>query len=232
MLKLSHEKPFAQGGNRLCFVHPEDPSLCVKVRRPDFTLEDLRRKKGFPRNLRPLSSFDDNLEELRVVQHLAERCGEIVFRHVYRCEGFIDTDLGKGLVTELVRDEDSKISLSLKQYIWEYGYTAACQTAVEELTSFWQKYLIPSRDLLTHNVLVQRSADGGIIRLVVIDGLGSPHIMPFEIFPEFYKRQYVAKKVRRFYGRINEFVENCQQGKRPSQLGILFYRDQDSQKAE
>ncbi|MEE4252626.1 MAG: hypothetical protein V2I50_01140, partial [Desulfuromusa sp.] len=61
MIQLQTIEPFARGGNRLCFVHPEDSRLCIKVRRPDFTLEDRRRKKGFPKNLRPLSSFDDNL---------------------------------------------------------------------------------------------------------------------------------------------------------------------------
>ncbi len=47
MLQLKTEEAFAKGGNRLCFVHPQDPSLCVKVRRPDFTLADLRKKRAF-----------------------------------------------------------------------------------------------------------------------------------------------------------------------------------------
>ena len=221
MLLLSNAKPFARGGNRLCYVHPDNPKVCIKVRRPDFTLEDCRRKKGFPRNLRPLSSFDDNREEFQVISHLVENRGEIVLRHIYRCDGFVDTDLGKGLLTELVRDEDGRISLSLKQYIWEYGNSSACKVAVEELLSFWRRHLIPSRDLLTHNVLVQQEQDGRILRLVVIDGLGSPHFIPFDMLPKFFRIRCVERKIERFLGRIDEFVENCQQGKQPSQLGIL-----------
>ncbi len=228
MISLANEQPFARGGNRLCFVHPDDPSRCIKVRRPDFTLEDCRRKKGFPKNLRRLSAFDDNLEEFKVVQSLERQKGEVIFSHIYRCFGFVETDLGKGLVTELVRDEDGRISLSLKQYIWEYGYNKACQAAVRDLSLFWKQHLVPSRDLLTHNVLVQQGANGEIIRLVVIDGLGSPHPLPFDLFPGFYRLRYVSKKVNRFNGRIAEFVDKCRQGKQPSPLGMLFHRDSDS----
>ena len=228
MIALASEKPFAQGGNRLCFVHPKDSARCIKVRRPDFTLEDCRRKKGFPRNLRPLSACDDNLEEYNVVTGLVKSRGEGIHQHIYRCYGFVDTDLGKGLETELVRDADGLISLSLKQYIWEYGYHDGCRSAVERLISFWKTCQIPSRDLLTHNVLVQQSVSGEIDRLVVIDGLGSPHIIPFDWLPGSCRQRYVAKKTRRFYRRIAEFVENCQQGKQPSRIGMLLSRDPDS----
>ena len=225
MLTLSHEKPFAQGGNRLCFVHPEDPNLCVKVRRPDFTLQDLRRKKGFPRNLRPLSSFDDNLEEFRVINHLVKSRGEDIYKHIYRCDGFVETDLGRGLITELVRDEDGCISLSLKEYLWHFGYNQNCLVAVEQLTSFWRAYSVPSRDLLTHNILVQQGGDDQIIRLVVIDGLGSPHILPFDLLPNCYRRRYIEKKIYRLHGRIKEFIHNCQAGKSPSRIGMLLRRE-------
>ncbi len=226
--ELASLEPFARGGNRLCFVHPDDRAMCIKVRRPDFTLEDCRRKKGFPRNLRPLSCFDDNLEEYKVIKHLLESRGDLIFKHIYRCDGFVDTDMGTGLATELVRDADGQISLSLKQYIWEYGYRDECRRAVAELINFWKTYLIPSRDLLTHNVLVQQGSDGQIIRLVVIDGLGSPQLFPFDWLPRSYRQYYVSKKVARFYDRIAEFLEKCHAGKLPSQLGMLYHRDQDS----
>ncbi len=114
MLLLKDLKPFAQGGNRLCFVHPENPELCIKVRRPDFTLADRRRKKGFPKNLRPLKSFDDNREEFLVMNKLERFSGLEVFDHISRCFGFVDTDMGKGLVSELIRDENRSISETLK----------------------------------------------------------------------------------------------------------------------
>ncbi|MFY0655778.1 MAG: hypothetical protein JXR12_03260 [Neptunomonas phycophila] len=223
-LQLSTLNPFAQGGNRLCFIHPDVPEKCIKVRRPDFTLEDCRRKKGFPKNLRPLSSFDDNLEEFKVVSHLYKIKGEGVYKHIYRCFGFVDTDLGAGLETELVRDDDGKISLSLKQYIWECGYSPECEKSINELINFWKDNLIPSRDLLTHNVLVQQADNGVIKRLVVIDGLGSPSVVPFFLFPRFLKIRVIERKTNRFLQRINDFVKSCNENKRPSKVGVLNFR--------
>ena len=95
MLSLKELKPFAQGETGfvlfiLMIRHVvswfADPIL------PRQTADE----KGFPKNLRPLSSFDDNREECRVVTQLQRQLGEIVFEHVYRCYGFIQTDLGVG----------------------------------------------------------------------------------------------------------------------------------------
>lgn len=225
ILQLAGQTPFAKGGNRLCFVHPLEPGRCIKVRRPDFSLEDCRRKKGFPRNLRPLSAFDDNLEEYRVVSNLEQSRGEEVYKHIFRCYGFVETDMGKGLETELVRDESGAISWSLKQYIWEEGYTGACRDAVRQLGRFWEELRIPSRDLLTHNIVVQQDSGENIKRLVVIDGLGSSAMVPFHWLPQTFQRQKIRKRVRRLEERIQEFVRNCENGKKPSTMGMLAHRD-------
>jgi len=154
-LQLSSLTPFARGGNRLCFVHPTHADRVIKVRRPDFTLADLRRKKGFPKNLRPLSSFDDNREEFAVMQDIARRLGEPAFALVSHCYGFEDTDMGRGLVSELIRDGDGRIARTLKQHIWDHGYGAELQAAVQRFGEAWAQVGVPSRDLLVHNLVVQ-----------------------------------------------------------------------------
>lgn len=205
-LLLSRLKPFAQGGNRLCFVHPDNPLRCIKVRRPDFTLEDRRRKKGFPKNLRPLSSFDDNMEEYKVMDMLLRCYGETVFEQVSRCHGFVDTDMGKGLVSELIRNGNGRISQTLKKYIWDYGLTPEIKYATEQLGDFWRKWKIPSRDLLLHNIVVQ-SDDSRISRLVVIDGLGSQGILPLRWLPEGVQARKVERKIHNLWKRIDLLLE-------------------------
>ena len=229
-LLLKKTEPFAQGGNRLCFVHPHDPTRCVKVRRPDFTLADCRRKKGFPKNLRPLYFFDDNREEHRIIQQLQHWIGDSVFDHIYRCFGFVDTDLGPGLDTELIRNGDGLISLSLKQYLWEVGYTDQCQQAIEQLKTFWRAKKVPSRDLLTHNIVVQQDLQGAISRLVVIDGLGDPTLIPFRWLPGKYQEKRIDTRLQRFESRLAKYVHSCAIGKQPSQVGVLFHRDDSIEK--
>ncbi|MFA7386690.1 MAG: YrbL family protein [Thiohalobacteraceae bacterium] len=220
---LSREKPFARGGNRLCFVHPEDATKCIKVKRPDISLEEKRRKKGFPRNLKPLSSFDDNLEEQRVMSALSRRFGDAVFCNVSRCYGFVATDLGEGLVSELIRDGDGGISHSLKKYIWDEGYTPDCRKAVDRLSERWRTLGIPSRDLILHNLVVQRRADGGIERIVAIDGLGDQGMVPVSWQPAWMRRYKAGRKIENMHERIASLLVDRDKGVFPGTHGLLLH---------
>ncbi len=222
-LALSDLKPFARGGNRLCFVHPQHRDRCIKVRRPDFTLEDLRRKKGFPKSLRPLSSFDDNLEEERVMADIAKRIGEEAFEVVSRCFGFEDTDMGKGLTSELIRDGNGRISHTLKQTIWDHGYYDALRDAVERFGERWIELGIPSRDLLVHNLLVQLDTDGQIQRLVVIDGLGSASAIPEKWLSRTMQRRRAARKIANLNERIQSLLDARARNEFPGTHGLLMH---------
>lgn len=221
-LQLEDLKPFAQGGNRLCFVLPENPARCIKVRRPDFTLEDRRRKKGFPKNLKPLSSFDDNLEESRVMQVFEKRYGDPIFAHISRCYGFKETDMGKGLTSELIRDENGRISQTLKKYLWDHGLNDAIGEAIRYFTEFWVHNSIPSRDLLLHNIVVQIVA-GQIERLVVIDGLGSAGLISDRIMPRYFLHRKAQRKVINLYQRIDQLLNQRGQGDFPGYHGLLIH---------
>lgn len=220
---LSDQLPFARGGNRLCFVHPEHPNCCIKVRRPDFTLEDLRRKKGFPKNLRPLSWFDDNLEEERVMTDIAERIGEEAFEVISRCFGFEDSDMGRGLTSELIRDGDGRISHTLKQTIWDYGYSEELRAAVDAFGIRWIKLGIPSRDLLVHNLLVQRDENMRIKRLVIIDGLGSASAIPEQWLSSRMQSKRAARKIANLNERIQILLEARSSGEFPGFHGLLMH---------
>lgn len=231
-LNLTAYKPFAQGGNRLCFVHPDYFDRCIKVRRPDFTLEDRRRKKGFPKNLKPLSSFDDNLEEYHVMNQLASRFSDEVFEHVSRCFGFEDTDLGKGLTSELVRDYSDKVSHTMKQYIWDYGYTEELQKAVNVFCEFWERLGVPSRDLLLHNIVVQMDDEINIRRLVVIDGLGSSNFLPKWLMGKQSDRRKAKRKTENLRHRISVLLEARSQGQFPGTHGLLMHDGLEGQQRD
>ncbi len=220
VLQLRKQEPFAWGGNRLCYVHPGHADRCVKVRRPDFTLEDLRRKKGFPKTLRPLSSFDDNLEEFRVLNGFDREYGDEAFRHVSKCYGFEETDLGKGLVSELVRDHDGSISQNIKQYIWREGASDSFHDACDRFCDYWEKMGLPSRTLLIHNILVQKASEKDVSRLVVIDGLGYSGIIPKILLPRAFFISKSARKVVDFRARVAKFIAECEAGKEPTYVGM------------
>ena len=222
MVSLEELKPFAQGGNRLCFVHPHDSTRCIKVRRPDFTLVDRRREKDFPKNLRPLSTFDDNREEYLVMLALEKYCGPTIYHCISRCYGFENTDMGKGLCSELIRSGDGRISITLKQYLWDYGLTVPIEKSIADFIDLWSSILIPSRDLLLHNIVVQMS-DNRIKRLVVIDGLGAAGVIPFHMMPLRIRERKVWKKIVNLKERIHIFLKQRESGNFPGQHGLLFH---------
>jgi len=221
-LLLKQEKPFAQGGNRLCFVHPENSDRCIKIRRPDFTLEDRRRKKGFPKNLKPLSSFDDNIDEFQVMRTFEKRYGDSVFAHISRCYGFEDTDIGRGLTSELIRDQNGRISQTLKKYLWDFGLDDAISRAISLFTEFWVGNSVPSRDLLLHNIVVQIFS-GQIKRLVVIDGLGSAGLISDRVLPRYFLHRKAQRKVINLHQRIDELLNQRGNGDFPGYHGLLIH---------
>lgn len=226
-VQLAGAAPFARGGNRLCFVHPAHPDRCLKVRRPEFTLEDLRRSKGFPKNLRPLSWFDDNLEEFGVMQAIDRQSGEAAYELVSRCYGFEETDRGRGLTSELIRDGRGTISNTLKQYIWDHGYTPSLQAVVERFATRWTELALPSRDLLLHNILVQCGKDDADIRrLVVIDGLGSPGLIPFAWLPFSFRQYQARRKIGKLDEKIRQLLSARETGNFPGRMGKLFHNGQ------
>lgn len=212
MIKLKGLEPFAAGGNRLCFVHPAFSERCIKVRRPDFTLEDLRRRKGFPHSLFPASRLDESVKENRILKACEKKQGEKLFEVVARNYGFVDTDMGLGLCSELIRNEDGRISFSVMEYVWENGKSDSLMLAVERFEEVWPSLMIPSRDLLLHNVVAQCDVNNQIKRLVLIDGLGYSGLIPFFIQPGAYKVRRAKRKLKKFRGLIDELVETKRTG--------------------
>lgn len=227
-LKLSSQAPFARGGHRLCFVDPRDAARCIKVRRPDYPLQAFRRSKGFPKNLKPLSSFDDNVEEWRVLQRFQQKLGEPVFRHVSGCYGFVDTDLGPGLQSELIRNPDGLIAPSLKLRLWHTGLTPDLETAITDLCNCWRTLQVPSRELLLHNIVVQTDAQDQVTRLVVIDGLGSPLVLPFHWLPQSRRVARIERLLQRLRQRIDQLAAQREAGENfPGLRGHLLHSGQE-----
>lgn len=220
-LELQNLQPFAQGGNRLCFIHPDHPDRCIKVRRPDFSLADKRKRKGFPKNLRPLSRFDDNLIEYKVMEKIDKHFDKGVYRYISRCFGFEKTDLGEGLVSELIKDANGHISHTLKQYIWDNGLTEECQMALEQFIEGWVRLRIPSTDLLLHNIVVQLNSEDKIERLVVIDGLGESKLLPVFLTPESLIAKKFDRRIRKLKGKISQLLSE-RGGDFPGYHGLLL----------
>ncbi len=207
ILQLGPEdNAFARGGNRLCFVDPRNSDNCIKVARTDRTPAIKKSEKKFPASLKPLKFFDDNEEEFRVYQRIDQQIGKEAYALIPRCYGFVETDWERGLCSEIIKDDDGKISLTLKQYLWQFGYTEELKVKVDSFKQQWQSLGMPSRNLLLHNIVVQQKEEK-IQRLVVIDGLGWPDIIPLGYYSNLMAKRKAARKASRLDATINRLLD-------------------------
>ena len=196
LLVLAHHAPFTIGGTRRCYVHPDDPSKCIKVLRPDRTaLQRKRAAKGW-RRLKPLASFDDQVKERRAYERLISRREELVFRHVPKYFGTVDTDMGIGIVTQLIRDFDGKFPATLEEALL-LPATSELTSAVDQFKRWLRDSLLLTRDLLPHNIIVVRRSEG-VSRLMIVDGLGSSEFVPLSHWNRFAARKKVERKIAKF----------------------------------
>lgn len=212
MIVLKDKEPFASGGNRLCFRHPEYPDRCLKVIRPDRAPEIRRAEKKFPANLRPLWVFDENLQEASVLCYLHKRYPAKIARHLPRTFGLVRTDLGSAHDTEMICDSDGLISQTLEQYIWENGLNPIVQQAIETFKNNWSTNPPSTRDLIPHNFVVQLSEEE--VRLVLIDGFGKKPCLKFPFKNRLIKSRF-KRRLQNFDYRIQLIIERKAANKGP-----------------
>lgn len=209
----SYDKAFSRGGNRYCFIEAMDDQTfrCIKLIRPDRTPEIRRNKQNVLKRLKPLNSFNENYQEQKVYQLIDKHIGEAAYQLIPRCYGLINTDLGIGLSFELITDYDQKISQSLKQYIWENNISAPLEIAINTFKQQWQQLGMPSRNLLLHNMVVQKITENNY-RIVVIDGLGWPTTMFYAYFLPRIARKKSLRKVSKLDDSIKKLIEKRDNG--------------------
>jgi hypothetical protein len=204
-LRLSQSKPFGLGGRRLCFVHPREPGKCVKVLRqdPGRTVRDYR--SIIPNRWR--RAYDNNAHELKELTAVFRRIGPEAAQCLPRCYGMTPTDLGPGLVLDLIRDVDGPISLSLRELISKGTSPAELRPAYDELGAFLLKHTVLTRALLDHNIVAQKCG-GGQWRLYIIDGYGDPAWIPLRRMIRPIARAKIKQRLAELWPKLEQLAQN------------------------
>ncbi len=96
MIYINDELKLGRGTTRTCYLHPEREELCIKIMHyhSKLKINDLEYK------------FYKKLERKRVF-----------LKHLPKCYGFVETNLGKGLAYERVKSDYSDYAENLDQVI-------------------------------------------------------------------------------------------------------------------
>ena len=176
MLKITSE-PIGKGRERACYVHPEDPRRAIKMPFGSDTMQTSR--------------------DIKFYRRLKKR-GLKQLRHVPTYYGWAETNLGRGIVVDLIRNYDGEISAPLSWYLAQGVPIEEFEPYLEELKeSFLQDLIIFNHDMTSDNLLVQKSSMG-CAKLIAIDGLGDNVAIDwFNRFP-WLVRHKIRRRWKRF----------------------------------
>ena len=180
MLQI-HSAPIGQGRERACYVHPEDPRKAVKIPLGKVRIQT-RREIQFYRRF--------------------QRKGLIADAPVPRYHGECDTNLGRGIVVDLIRDYDGQVSRPLNALLAEGVPVEEFESYLGELRQALLQYLIIfNHDMNVGNLLFQRTSSRSA-RMVAIDGLGDTVAIGWlNRFPSLARRK-IERRWERFIERL------------------------------
>lgn len=189
MLQIT-KKPIGMGKERMCFVHPEDPRLAIKIAR-DKVSEQSKREIRFYRRLQKSGGSEEE--------------------HIPRFHGLCETNKGEGIVVDLIRNYDGEISRPLNWYLAHGFPIEEFEPYLEELKqSFLKNLIIFNHDMTIGNLLVQRTS-ASRFRIIAIDGLGDVVALNWlDVFP-FLVRRKINRRWQRFIERVYRSREVRQQ---------------------
>ena len=152
-LDLTHAKILGRGNERICYLHPFDPSKVVKI--------------SFPQKGRDQNHID--LIYSKFLTSVGADCAPT-------CYGIIQTNLGEGLVCERIVNYDGSSSLTLQESVDKEEIShGTLQHYLKALKKRIYADQIIIADISPANILFQRLSPKKS-RLIIIDGLGGRHL--------------------------------------------------------
>ena len=180
MIELTESDVFGKGNHRICYRHPDDKDLCIKV---VFDPTLLKREA---------------VREENYYRHLQKR--KISWDMVSKYHGKFETTMGVGAVFDLITDHDGQVSKTMTHYVDSNESTDAELEKVADLLVQLQAYLIKQRifaRLAPRNIVFQKD-ETGISNAFIIDNIGNTEFIPLGNYFAFIKRKKVTREWNRF----------------------------------
>lgn len=183
-IHLNEDYFIAKGGEKKCFIHPNDNTKVIKVvynKSKIGVLEDIYMRFLQKRN--------------------------IDFYHLPKYYGKVDTNLGDGFVYERILNYDSSEAKSLRYYIANRVISYDLQKKlIDELGLYLEKNNILFVDNHSSNIFCQKLSSDDY-RLIVIDGLGAKRLgFKFYLYlcSVMFTKYKVHKQWKRFLGQYKQ----------------------------
>jgi hypothetical protein len=195
---LSQEYLIAKGGERLCFVHPDDNKKVIKVVYSN--------------------GIHNNQNELEFNYYAFLKKRKVDFSHLVQCYGYIETSEGKGLVFDRVMDYDGEASNSFRYYLANKLISLNEQKKLlEEFRLYLEKNLILFVDTSLTNIFAQKISDNQF-KIIIVDGLGAKRTgikFLFYKYSKIYTQYKIKKQWKKFMTMYEKDIQRSALGQRP-----------------
>ncbi|RXJ81196.1 YrbL family protein [Arcobacter sp. F2176] len=185
---LKEEYFLSKGGERNCYINPNDKSKVIKI---------VHRQE---------KHNEQNKLEYKYYNYLQKN--NISLKYLSKCFGFIDTNLGKGLVFERILDFDETPSVSFKFYLEEKLLDRLSEKKlINDLKDYLFENDILFIDVDLSNVFCQKISKNKY-KLVIIDGLGARRLnwrFYLYLFSKKFTRYKIKKQWKKFYNNYLKY---------------------------
>ncbi|OCL87906.1 hypothetical protein AAX26_01003 [Aliarcobacter thereius] len=180
----------ARGGERDCYIHPLDDSKVIKI---------IYQENG-------LSSYNGKRNEIDYQYFRFLEESKMSFSNISKCYGYIDTNLGKGLIFDKVNDYTGTTSISFLDIVKLKKLSIKQEKElILELKEYIFKNNILFIDYELDNVLCCEYEQNKY-RLIIIDGLGAKRI-GFKFWLYLKSKTFTKYKIKKQW---NKFVNNIE----------------------
>ena len=207
MLQLDESLIIGEGVDRTVYAHPDDSDLCIKIARCNFASEyqvqGVRDSLFFMLRKFDKNHFDYNYTDALYARRLQGK-GQTdqYFRHLPECYGFIDTNLGRGVLWQRIRNYDGTDCPTLRDCYFSPELLGENDkeklwSALNDFFAWQLRCCIMLREMAFANTLVCNIEDDKI-RLYHVDAIGCVDLIPLANYSNLFAKMRILSKIRSF----------------------------------
>ena len=181
---LKDDLLLAKGGERFCFIHPEDKLKIIKTLNPELKIHNQQNELEY--------IYYEYLYSNHKIEDLL---------NIAQCFGWVDTNYGKGLMFQRILDYDGEQSKHLRYYLRNNFLSKEQEHyLLNDLKIFLEKNNVLFIDVSTVNLFCKRINENDY-RLIIFDGLGGRRKgikSTIYMKSKFYSKYKIKKQWKKF----------------------------------
>lgn len=206
---LSTARLVAEGHKRSVYEVDAFPGMLVKVVRGEHVTPEGQLTLPRPKVFRPfrvarrLGALMPTIRELReFLAFAAKPANRDQPWPIQRFWGFVDTDMGLGLIVEKLTAPDGSLAPTVERLIDERRFTPAHRAALAHLFEELARLHLCISSMHERNiVLVGEIGKGG--RFIGVDGLGDKALIPLADLSKRFNAYEVRRRARKLLARVD-----------------------------